>query len=218
RRARASAPITVGRASSHTSTTSTTAAVPSARPMSSASAGGAREEDHAVSVARDLGEVLDELRLPAPAGRAGRHGRPHAGVELAPERLDQLALLLGDVHVALGEHDLAVPRLHPQQPHLADYDKRAPATDHLRRRPARSIASTGPAPAPSSRSPRATASPARARALRAACSSVSPSASDAASAAECVQPEPCAAPSGWRGPSIARAGSPEPVTSRSVAL
>src|SRR5581483_5061426 len=98
RRARASAPITVGRASSHTSTTSTTAAVPSARPMSSASAGGAREEDHAVSVARDLGEVLDELRLPAPAGRAGRHGRPHAGVELAPERLDQLALLLGDVH------------------------------------------------------------------------------------------------------------------------
>ena len=59
---------------------------------------------------------------------------------------------------------------------------------------------TGPAPAPSSRKPSRTASPATARAMRAASSGSIPRASPQASADEWVQPEPCAAPSGWRSP------------------
>ena len=57
--------------------------------------------------------------------------------------------------------------------------------------------------APSSRRPSRTASRGdRACAARAASSGVRPSARWAASADECVQPEPCAAPSGWRSPGI----------------
>ena len=80
-------------------------------------AGGAREEDHALGVAWHLGEALDELGLAAAAGDARRHGGPHAGVELAAERLDQLPLLLGHRNVALGEHDLAMTGLHTQKLH-----------------------------------------------------------------------------------------------------
>ena len=60
--------------------------------------------------------------------------------------------------------------------------------------------STGPGPAPISRRPSRTASEAIARAARAASSGLWPSARWAASALECVQPEPWAAPSGWRVP------------------
>ena len=60
--------------------------------------------------------------------------------------------------------------------------------------------STGPGPAPISRSPCATARDASARAARAASSGSSPWARRAASTEECVQPEPCAAPSWWRSP------------------
>lgn len=59
---------------------------------------------------------------------------------------------------------------------------------------------TGPAPAPRSRSPLAIASPARRRATPAASASGSPCARLAARTEAWVQPEPCAAPSGCRGP------------------
>ena len=55
--------------------------------------------------------------------------------------------------------------------------------------------STGPAPRPMSRNPSAIAAPAIARAIVAASRGVRPRASWAASTAEWVQPEPCAAPS-----------------------
>ena len=64
----------------------------------------------------------------------------------------------------------------------------------------------GPRAAPTSRRPAATAAPAMRRAMRAASSGERPSASWAASTDACVQPEPCAAPSGWRSPSISTAG------------
>ena len=76
------------------------------------------------------------------------------------------------------------------------------------RRPARR-------PAPSSRSPSRTASRRRSRAWRPARPPAgrAPSASCAASADECVQPEPCAAPSGWRSPGISTSRSPSKKTS-----
>ena len=60
-----------------------------------------------------------------------------------------------------------------------------------------------------SRAARRAPPPPRSRcAARAASSGSTPSASCAASAEECVQPEPCAAPSGWRGPGISTTRSP----------
>ena len=181
-----------------------------------------------------------------PPAAAQRDRGPHALVELRAERVDERLVLLGHLDVALGDEHLAVPGLHPQEPHPAsDYDKanksrarlgaqtvrRAHAPrghgrasgsraagrpSHASRRgrpPERAIragepqsrraspkTSTGPAPAPRSRRPSATALAATARACRAAASGSSPSASRAASVEECVQPEPCAAPSGWRSP------------------
>ena len=80
-------------------------------------AGGRREEDDALGVARDLREGAHELCLAAPARPGGRHRRPHPLVELRPEGLDELALLVGDLGVALGEEHLAVTRFHAQQLH-----------------------------------------------------------------------------------------------------
>src|SRR5215210_1980600 len=57
--------------------------------------------------------------------------------------------------------------------------------------------STGPAPRPIPRSPSRTAAAAIALAVRAACRGERPRANCAARTDECVQPEPCAAPSGW---------------------
>ena len=66
----------------------------------------------------------------------------------------------------------------------------------MRRSP---MTSTGPAPVPRSRSPSRTASAAIALRRPAASSGSSPSASWAASAEECVHPEPCDAPPGDAG-------------------
>src|SRR3954452_13018750 len=75
----------------------------------SAPAGGAREEDDALGVTRDLVERLDHLRLaPAAAGLAG-NGGPHALVELLAEGRDEAFFVLGDLHVALGQQHLTVP-------------------------------------------------------------------------------------------------------------
>src|SRR5919108_2344939 len=69
---------------------SSTAGRPSVR-----AAGGPREEDHAVGVARDLLERFNHGRLAAPVVGGLRDRGPQSLVELAPERLDELALLLG---------------------------------------------------------------------------------------------------------------------------
>ena len=90
--------------------------------------------------------------------------------------------------------------------------RRAP----LSRVPARSRRRrTGPGPRPTPRSPSRTASAAICLRARAASSGSRPSASCAASAEEWVQPEPCAAPSGWRSPGISTSRSPS--KKRSVA-
>src|SRR3954454_13389830 len=80
---------------------------------------GLREEDDAVGVARDLVERAHELGLPAPPGPVERHRGPEALVELLAEGLDQGALVLGALDVALGEQDLAMAGLHAQQLHRA---------------------------------------------------------------------------------------------------
>src|SRR3712207_5633520 len=85
---------------------------------------GAREEDDAVRVAGDVLERLDHLGLAAARLPGERHGRPHAGVELRTEGLDELALLLGDLGIALGDEHLAVARLHAQELHPAIMAKR----------------------------------------------------------------------------------------------
>src|SRR6059058_1338651 len=80
-------------------------------------AGRGWEENDALGVARDLAEGPHELRLAAAAGPGRGHRGPHALVELGPEGLDQLALLRGDLGIALGQQDLAVAGLHAQELH-----------------------------------------------------------------------------------------------------
>ena len=67
---------------------------------------------------------------------------------------------------------------------------------------ARPSTSTGPAPAPELPQAVADRPAGRPRAIRAASSGVVAERQRAASVEECVQPEPCAAPSGWRSPGI----------------
>ena len=52
-----------------------------------------------------------------PAGVPAGHRGPHPLVELAAELLDEALLVPGHLDVALGEEDLAVARLHAQEPH-----------------------------------------------------------------------------------------------------
>src|SRR5215218_4363988 len=73
------------------------------RPSLPRAAGGAGEEDHPLGVARDLVERLDHGRLAAPVVGGLGHSGPQALVELAAEGLDELALVLGDLDVALGD-------------------------------------------------------------------------------------------------------------------
>src|SRR2546422_615385 len=76
-------------------------------------AGGAREEDHALRLDRNVRVLLDHQSLAAPtAGAGGGHGGPHPLVELAAELLDQALLVLAQPRVALGDEHLAVARLH----------------------------------------------------------------------------------------------------------
>ena len=100
-------------------------------------------------------------RLPTSRARAGG-GTPRPG-----------ALVLGQLGVALGEQHVAAGGSHAQKLHGASI---ADAVRQLgpRRRAARSRASTGPAPSPTSRRPLPTASEAISRALRAASISVVP--------------------------------------------
>src|SRR3954452_22027119 len=80
-------------------------------------AGRRREEDDALGVARDLLEGPHERRFaPSPRRRGRDRGRESLG-ELGAERLDELALLGGDLGIALGEQDLAMTGLHTQELH-----------------------------------------------------------------------------------------------------
>src|SRR3954468_5167913 len=82
--------------------------------------------------------------------------------------------------------------------------------------PARAVSSktsTGPAPAPRPRRPLRTASPAMRFAALAASTGADPSARWAASADECVHPDPCAAPSRCRSPGINSIAVPSKNTS-----
>src|SRR4051812_16284833 len=103
-------------------------------PWLSAAAGGAREEDDAIGVARDLVEGLDHPCLAPPPAGGGGHRGPHALVELATELVDEPLLLAGHAHVALGKKDLAVSRLHAQEPHGRDYGKGRAGTERFTRR------------------------------------------------------------------------------------
>src|SRR5688500_6203221 len=79
-------------------------------------AGGAREEDHALRVRRNLRILPDQLGLaPAAARVGGGDRRPHPLVELAAKLLHEALLVLAHPRVALGEEHLAVTGLHAQE-------------------------------------------------------------------------------------------------------
>src|SRR3954454_11345600 len=150
-------------ASSATTTMTTVAKASSTAGFGLPAARGARKEDHAVGVPRDVAERPDHLGL-APAGPPGDgNGGPHAGVELAAKLLDKLLLLTRDLDVTLRDQHLAVAWSHAEELHEApDYAKRAPLTEGAGARFAGVLArmpktSTGPGPAPISRSPHSTA-------------------------------------------------------------
>ena len=185
-------------------------------------AGGAREEDH------PLGVVAGSRRSRGPsAPRAGRCGRRRSGTAAhmpssswrrnsstsrssssrtrgSPSarrtspwpgfmRRNLMSALLGASDVPDG----------PAGPRLWQSGRSSGWPGAARRQPSPTpSASTGPAPAPMSAQPVAhrlgghlLAAPRRLQRLE-------PGASCAASAEEWVQPEPCAAPSGWRSPGI----------------
>src|SRR4051794_8029405 len=96
-------------------------------------AGRGREEDDAIGVARNLVEPPHELGLAPSPGARGGHGGPHPLVELGPEGLDELALLLGDLGVAFGEQDLAVAGLHAQELHESLIMAKGRRVSHERR-------------------------------------------------------------------------------------
>ena len=179
-------------------------------------AGGAREEDHAIGGPRDLLEGADHLGLAAAGLGVDRDRGPHALRRAGGGTPRSGLLLLRDLDVALGDQLLAVTRAHPQELHrgrlcheaLAVGPRgasggRASAPGRRRDRPPRRSRAGRRAP------PRA----AIARARAAASSGVWPSARWAASADVCVQPDPCAAPSGWRSPAIRWMASPSNSTS-----
>src|SRR5918994_3656534 len=86
----------------------------SARPRSAA--GRAREEDHALSVQRDVRIALDHPGLASAApGVGGRYRRPHPLVQLAPEALAEPLFLLPNARIALGEQHLTMTGLHAQE-------------------------------------------------------------------------------------------------------
>src|ERR1700727_2609881 len=106
-----------GRSSSETSATATIAVATSARTISGLTAAGrAREEDHALGIARHVLEALDHLCL-TPTVLDGRHRCPEPFLELQAKLLDQAQLVRGQLHVALRDQNLAVTRSHPQKLH-----------------------------------------------------------------------------------------------------
>src|SRR4051794_7869568 len=97
---------------------------------------GAREEDDAAGVARDVLERADHLGLPPAALGLHRDGGPHPLLELAPELLDEHPLVLGEADIAFGDHLLAIPGPHPQELHGRIMSRALP-------RPVRSVAPSG---------------------------------------------------------------------------
>src|SRR6478609_6903585 len=83
-----------------------------ASSIGSGAPGRAREEDHAIGVARHLIERTDHARLAAAAGRVARHRSPQAEIQLAAELGEQPRLVLGDLDIPLREQHLPVARLH----------------------------------------------------------------------------------------------------------
>src|SRR3954454_5792773 len=78
---------------------------------------GAREEDDAAGVARDLLERAHHLELPPTPLGLHRDRGPHPLLELAPELGDQPLLVLVELDVSLGDQLLTVPRTHAQELH-----------------------------------------------------------------------------------------------------
>ena len=105
----------------------TIAVATSATVTTAASAArGAREEDDAIGGPGDVLERADHLGL-APAGlRHHGDGRPHALLELVPELLDETLLVVGDLHVTLGDQLLAVTRAHAQELHVGIMSRGGP--------------------------------------------------------------------------------------------
>ena len=125
------------------------------------SARRAREEDHAVSLTRDLAERTHHLGLAPPRRRLDRDRGPHALFELPAELRHEPLLVLPDLDITLGDQLLAVPRAHAEELHGAHYVTRRVPPDRsvaprrpaavagpLRRARARAL---GPRPAPATR-------------------------------------------------------------------
>src|SRR5580700_297559 len=95
--------LTADAVTSPVSTSATTAHTPSATSTGdpSLAAGGAREEDHALGVARNLVEGAHQFGLPPAVGGDDRNRGPHPEIELGTERRDQLLLLLEDLDITL---------------------------------------------------------------------------------------------------------------------
>src|SRR5579875_1573994 len=86
------------------------------RPSASA-ARGAREEDHALSVTRNLGEGANHHRLTVAVLVRQRDGGPQSFVQLAAELRHQPLLILRKLDISLRNENLAMTRFHTKKAH-----------------------------------------------------------------------------------------------------
>ena len=178
------------------------ATVTLAAPGAQRRAPAARGKKMTRSVVRGMSSKARTISASRPAARGlHRDGGPHALLELAAELGHEALLVAGHLTspsaISCSPYPGRIRRNFMWRlchaPRLAGEPASAPwpapraRSGRIRR---------GPAPAPISRRPSRTASPAIAARGAAASSGLKPSARWAASADEWVQPEPCAAPSG----------------------
>src|SRR3954454_10710814 len=124
-RCRCHASPTAGTTRSHNSATMTIRVALRASSMAMtvspvvriSAAGGSREEDDPLGVARNVVEGAHQPGLAPAAARLCRDGGQHAEVELVAELCDEPLLVLAQIHVTFGQEDLAVPGLHAQELH-----------------------------------------------------------------------------------------------------
>ena len=129
--------------------TSVVAASASSTPDRLRPARGARKEDHAVSVARN---VLKHPRHPCLTSAVvvgERNSGPQSGIELPAKFIDQALLVVHELDIALRDQHLTMTRLHPQKAHRSIMSKRARAPT----RPRRQSGGNDPSPTSAPREP-----------------------------------------------------------------